>query len=155
MQKMDNHDRIKQTTAIAFAMHRLEVLSGFKPAPAVTIKEIPKKRTKFSEKKNDYWYLEKTSELETSIIYELGAFSTFNTHLHLVPTEQIEVLTKEAKLEWVTERGISFQGYKDVFKALPGEKHALVSLVDFTVKLRVKWMPGMDSWKAIFTNKLK
>lgn len=149
---MDEHDKIKQNSKIAFAEHRLEVLSGFRPAPEVVIEEIPKTRTRFPGTENDYWYLEHTNQIETSVIYELGPFSVFNTHLHLVPKELIEILTKKGKVEWVTERAISFKEYGDVFEALPGERHALVSLVDFTIKLRVKWQPGMLGWEALFSN---
>lgn len=147
---MTEKQEIKTDLKKAFAKHRLNVLAGFKPVPVVDIPEIPLERSLFPGSKDDWWYLESSTKEETSCIYELAPFGEFPTHLHLVSMEKGDLLTKGAKVEWVTERGIEFLEYPNSFESIPGEEHALVSLVDFHIKIRVKWIPGMIGWNAIF-----
>lgn len=145
---------VKDDVKKAFARHRLDVLSDYKPIPIVEIPVIPENWTPFFDSETDRWKLIETHESEnkTSCIYELGPKGIFHTHLHEFKREDCELLTEGAEVEWVTERGITFHKYPEGFTALPGEEHALVSLVNFPIQLKVTWCPKMVGWDAIFTN---
>lgn len=145
---------VKDNIKKAFARHRLDVLSGYKEIPFIEIPIIPKEWSPFFDSETDKWKLLETyeSENKTSCIYELGPKGTFNTHKHEFKKETCKLLTPNAKVEWVTERNITFHSYEDTFEALAGEEHALVSLVDFPIQLEVTWHPKMVGWSAVFRN---
>lgn len=141
---------IKDNLKKAFAKHRLEVLSGFREIPEIEIPEIPIKKTLFPGTKNDYWWLHSEDDKKCSCIYELEPKGIFYTHIHLFSKEKCTILTPDSKVEWVTERDISFHTFNESFEALRGERHALVSLVDFPIQILVEWSPKMIGWNAIF-----
>lgn len=146
---------IKDSVRRAFARHRLDTLAGFKNIPVLDIPhitDIPTERTKFPNSIASYWKrIETTPESNTTkCLFELGARETFFTHLHIIPVEKITLLTKGAKVEWVTEREIQFLEYPATFYAHAGEEHALVSMVDFPILYEIEWNPAMQGWEAIF-----
>ena len=105
----------------------------------------------FPHTKNDYWQQIQTDENKTSCLYTLGANNVFTTHKHVFFDETVEVLTKGAKVEWVTEEGIFYYSYGDKFTVEKGIEHALVNLVNFPIDLKVDWKPKMIyGWEGNF-----
>ena len=138
------------STEKAMARHRLNVLAGFREIPIVDTIKIPLNKQKFPATENDYWHKINAPKGKVRVRYYLAPFGKFATHIHLKSGETIWFITPNAKVEWVTERGISFNNSGDILTALEGEEHALVSLVDFEIIFEVEWNESMQGWNAIF-----
>lgn len=134
---------------------RLKMLANFKDVPIVEVPDIPSERTLFPGTKADYWQRIDLPEHEnrSSCLYELGPNGVFGTHIHTFADETCELLTPGAKVEWITEYGIYFLEYPAVFKVPKGMMHALVSLVNFKIDIKVDWHPKMIGWEGDFLKK--
>ena len=147
---MDSLSKLKSDAKIKFAKARLEALAGFRQIPSVEIEEIPLERTLFPGTIDSYWYREETEGNENVCIYEMSPLDkVFNTHWHTVK-EDVDLLSDDADVEWVTERGISYHKGKCRLTALKGERHALVSRSGKVLRLRATWSPKMIGWGAMF-----
>ena len=144
----------KENLKKIFAKYRLDYLSGYRDVPVVTIDFIPKKLTKFPGMKDSYWknIPREEKENKNSCFFKLGPKEIFFTHIHISSDKNIKILTKDAKVEWVTEEDIYFYGYNDNFSAPKGMKHALVNLKNEYVDLEVDWSPAMIGWNALFAD---
>lgn len=142
-------DSSKDTLRKQRALLRLRMLAGFKAVPIVSIGEIPKTLTKFPFLQQSYWVADETDQdNSTSCYFTLGPKEVFSTHIHVDFCEEIQLITPGTKIEWVTEDGIFFHGYGDVFKVDKNVMHALVNLVDFSISFKVKWRPKMIGWQV-------
>lgn len=149
---MDNIELAKKKLNRTLARHRLDALANFREIPVVELEEIPIKRSKFPYNKKDYWQLIETNieDNKTMLMYELAPFGVFSSHYHLNIKEICNIITEEAKIEWVTEKGISHLKTPCKVEALENEEHALVSHSPFYITILVTYTPKMEGWKAIF-----
>jgi|TARA_Y100000310_G_C20704425_1_gene834133 hypothetical protein len=148
---MSNKELLKRERAKL----RLRMLANFKDVPIVEVQEIPVTRSLFPGTASDYWERINLPEHDdrSSCLYELGPKGIFATHIHAYASETCELLTPGAKVEWVTEEDIYFLEYPAVFKVPKNMMHALVSLVDFKIDIRVDWRPKMVGWEGDFLKK--
>ena len=142
---------IKETMKEIRATARLKQLTGFKEIKHVEIPEIPKERTLFPGTKNDWWYAVNLPLLNiTACIYELDIDSTFLPHIHDVNSEQIFILTPEAKIEVITNKDIELVSYPESVFFKPKEPHAVINKSKTVCVFMVIWSPKMNGWQGSF-----
>ena len=141
---MHNRELLRRQRALL----RLNQLARFEEFKTVNIPAIPKERTLFPGTKADYWQEIEIEGDFSSCLYELKDF--FPTHRHKYSSEKIKIVSKNSRVEWVTEEGIFFYGTGDTFSVPKGMAHAMVNLCDFPVILEVDWCPVMIGFNADF-----